>query len=223
MNNTQKQYELNFRLITNPERFDTTNYYRSLEIIRNRRNQYDTPKHYIIKRMKQEPYKNYYIMDSNRKLKNKLEKIYERPVIPKLNEEFMRLSQKLRIRKEKQRELSNKTKSLDIDSMNRILNSKPLAINIKYLEKINSKTHDKYIEQLKSPVLIKKTKYNYPTYLPSIYKLKNRKYNTNSQTQLSLAIDFDNLFYTSLKSKDYKQKEISYSKKADEETTLNIN
>ena len=52
MNKSQRFYELNFRDILNAERYNTSNYFRSLDLIMNRKIKIKPQKPYIIKKAK---------------------------------------------------------------------------------------------------------------------------------------------------------------------------
>ena len=62
MNATQKRYDQGFYILGSSQRFNTTNYFRTIDLIRSRPNQFPTsPKKYTIKSTIQEPYKDIYV------------------------------------------------------------------------------------------------------------------------------------------------------------------
>ena len=70
MNFAQKQYELGFRLLGNSQRFNTTNYFRSIDTAKNRPNQFPaSPRKFFLKKNLQEPYKDIFVNNTSPKLK----------------------------------------------------------------------------------------------------------------------------------------------------------
>ena len=74
MNFAQKQYELGFRLLGNSQRFNTTNYFRSIDTAKSRPNQFPaSPRKFFIKKNLQEPYKDIFVKKSNERFRLRLE------------------------------------------------------------------------------------------------------------------------------------------------------
>ena len=136
MNFSQKQYELNLRLFST-DLSDSTNYFNSLNLAKLRKNPYTSPKKYVI--------------NENKKIKIRLDNISNKPVEPILNNEYIELEQRIKINKEKNREIYKRGLSKENEKYSsRIFSQKPRVINTELLEKLYIETHEKYIEQLKS-------------------------------------------------------------------------
>ena len=149
MNLSQKQYELSLRLF-NPELNDSTNYFNNLNLAKSRKNPFTSPKKYVIKHVSTEPYKDFYVINENKKIKIRLDTISNKPVEPIINNEYIELEQRIKINKEKNREIFKRGLSKENEKYSsRIFSQKPKVISTKLLEKLYIETHDKYIEQLR--------------------------------------------------------------------------
>ena len=209
MNKSQRFYELNFRDLLNAERYNTSNYFRSLDLIMNRKIKIKPQKPYIIKKAK-DTINDFFFFNNKRKYQIKLNNIIDKPVIPKLNKEYIKIAETLRISNDRKRDLYFKALSLENEKLSqKIFSQKPRAINVRLLEKLNSETHDKYLEILRNPVLMKKSVYNYPTYLPKIYKPNKVKYHFRSKTESNLEPDYEH----SEELKEHNHKEISHQRR----------
>ena len=96
MNKIQKAYDSYDK--TNSLLKGTNSYYhfRNLELIRNRKSQFSSPKKYEIKKKFQFPYQNYYIKKSNEEIKEKLRSIRERPLKTQENTLFKEKEEKIK-------------------------------------------------------------------------------------------------------------------------------
>ena len=149
MNFSQKQYELNLRLFSS-DLSDPSNYFNSLNLAKLRKNPYASPKKYIIKHVNTEPYKDFYVINENKKIKIRLDNISNKPVEPILNNEYIEIEQRIKNNKEKNRELYKRCLSKENEKYSsRVFTQKPRVINTELLEKLYIETHEKYIEQLK--------------------------------------------------------------------------
>ena len=149
MNFSQKQYDLNLRIF-NTDLLDSTNYFNSLNLAKARKNPYTSPKKYVIKHVNTEPYKDFYVINENKKIKLRLDNITNKPVEPILNNEYIEIEQRIKNNKEKNRELYKRCLSKENEKYSsRIFTQKPRIINTELLEKLYIETHEKYIEQLK--------------------------------------------------------------------------
>ena len=150
MNFSQKQYELSLRLFST-DLSDPTNYFNSLNLAKARKNPFSSPKKYVIKHVSTEPYKDFYVINENKKIKIRLDSISNKPVEPILNNEYIELEQRMKNNKEKNREIFQRGLSKENEKYSsRIFSQKPKVISTELLEKLYIETHDKYIEQLKS-------------------------------------------------------------------------
>ena len=149
MNFSQKQYELNLRLFSS-DLSDPSNYFNSLNLAKLRKNPYASPKKYIIKHVNTEPYKDFYVINENKKIKIRLDNISNKPVEPILNNEYIEIEQRIKNNREKNRELYKRCLSKENEKYSsRVFTQKPRVINTELLEKLYIETHEKYIEQLK--------------------------------------------------------------------------
>ena len=149
MNFSQKQYELNLRLFSS-DLSDPSNYFNSLNLAKLRKNPYASPKKYVIKHVNTEPYKDFYVINENKKIKIRLDNISNKQVEPILNNEYIEIEQRIKNNKEKNRELYKRCLSKENEKYSsRVFTQKPRVINTELLEKLYIETHEKYIEQLK--------------------------------------------------------------------------
>ena len=150
MNFSQKQYELSLRLFST-DLNDPSNYFNYLNLAKARKNPFASPKRYAIKHLNTEPYKDFFVINENKKIKIRLDSINSKPVEPILNNEYIELEQRIKNNKEKNRELYNIGLSKENEKYSsRIFSQKPKVISTELLEKLYTETHEKYIEQLKS-------------------------------------------------------------------------
>ena len=149
MNFSQKQYELNLRIFST-DLSDSTNYFNSLNLAKLRKNPYASPKKYVIKHVNTEPYKDFYVIKENKKIKIRLDNISNKPAEPILNNEYIEIEQRIKNNKERNRELYKRCLSKENEKYSsRVFTQKPRVINTELLEKLYIETHEKYIEQLK--------------------------------------------------------------------------
>ena len=158
MNFSQRQYELSLRIF-NPDS-DAVNYFNNLELAKSRKNPFCSPKKYVIKHVRTEPYKDFYVLNENKKLKIRLDSINNKPIEPIMNNEYIEIEQRIKINKDKSREIYQKELTKENEKFsNRVFLQKPRIISTEILKKMYIETHDKYIEQMKSKN-IKKNKNN---------------------------------------------------------------
>ena len=82
--------------------------------------------------------------------------IMNKKVVPKINNVFLELEERLKNNRIKTR--NNKIRALTLENekyANRVWTQKPIVLNAKYLKKLYSEKHDKYIELLLSTKKIK--------------------------------------------------------------------
>lgn len=208
----QKQYELNLKQLFSNERLNIKDYFRSIDVIRTRPNQYPLSKRILIKKNLNEPYKDLFVIEENKKLRNKLYTIESRPALPKINSEYEELEKRLRINKEIYRELHKKALSIENDILSeRVLSQKPRVLTNKILEKLYEENHENY-KKLRSA---HKRKYNNesndynnsPLILPKIFSR-----NKVSRTEANMDSDKEQSKDNSIDLKDHKYNEISHQK-----------
>ena len=213
MNFAQRQYELGFKLLGGSDRFNSTNYFRSLEASKNRPNPFPSPRRYIIKKNLQEPFKDYFVLKSNEKFKLKIETIQTKPVIPKLNLEYIELEQRMKNNRDRAREIYNRALSLENAKFAlRVFTQKPRFMHTKFLEKLYEENY-----QTKSPkrtinksINTKKLR----VYLPKISGYKDWRYSIHSRTEANLDDDNDNEIgnNSSVELKEHGQKETKHQR-----------
>ena len=142
MNFSQKQYELNLRIFST-DLSDSTNYFNSLNLAKLRKNPYASPKKYVIKHVNTEPYKDFYVIKENKKIKIRLDNISNKPAEPILNNEYKEIEQRIKNNKERNRELYKRCLSKENEKYSsRIFTQKPRIINTELLEKLYIETHE---------------------------------------------------------------------------------
>ena len=212
MNSFQRQYESGFRLATNIQRFSSTNYFKSLDSIRKRPIQINTPKKYIIKKFSNEPFKDFFVLRDNKRIKLRLDSINKKPPAPKFNYEYIKLGEIMRNNKERNREMYQKTISLENSKyISRIKEQKPILLTAKALDKMFTE-HERYVEILKSPCIMRSSKdspVKSPVYLPKIGK----RINAHSKTEFNLDSDNEKSHDNSLEMNQQDTKEISHQKR----------
>ena len=223
MNSFQRQYESGFRLATNIQRFSSTNYFKSLDKIRRRQIQIPTPKKYIIKKFSNEPYKDIFVLRENKRIRLKLDSINEKPPVPKLNFEYIKLGEIMRNNKERNREIYQKALTLENSKYTaRIREQKPIILTAKELDKMFAE-HERYVEILKSPCImrrsVKDSPAKTPVYLPKIEK----KINGHSKTEFNLESDNEKSHDNSMEMNDHDAKEISHQKRGHIDGAMNEN
>ena len=191
MNFSQKQYELSLKMF-NTDLADPRNYFNSLNLAKLRKNPFCSPKKYVIKHVSTEPYKDYYVINENKKIKVRLDSIGSKQVEPILNNEYIELEQRIKNNKERNRELFQRGLNRDNEKYSsRIFSQKPRVISTEILEKLYIETHDKYIEQLKGKNTSRNKGKEQPVriygkiILPKIsaYKNWNTELNENSKSK----------------------------------------
>ena len=215
MNAFQRHYESGFRLLENIPRFSTTNYFKTLNIIKNRQNQHPT-RNFNNKSQFQDLEKNYDVMKDNKRLKLNIYNISHKPYNPKMNEGFTKYGEFLRANKERNRDLYNRAISLENKNYsNRIYHQKPIILKVKYLEKLLSETHDKYLEMIKNPCLMRKSydlKNRTIVNLPNI-NIRRKRLKGHSKTEANLNADNDQSNNNSLEMTSHNYNDISHQKR----------
>ena len=212
MNFAQRHYELGFKILGGSQKFNTTNYFSHIDTIRSRPNQYPlSPTRFLLKKNLYEPFKDFYVIKSNEKFRLKLETIQTKPVIPKINEEYIQLEQRMKNNRERARELYNRALSLENEKFkNRVFTQKPRVSNLRLIEKLYGNQQRNSI--VKSPKKRNSIYSSIPIKLPKLSGYKDWKYNLHSRTEANLDSDNENSNDKSLELKDHGYKEISHKK-----------
>ena len=215
MNFAQRQYELSFNLLANSPRFSTTNYFSSIEAVKSRPFKLPSPKSFIIKQVHYEPFKDFFVIKSNEKLRLKLYSIQNKPVVPKINFEYLEIEKRIKNNRERARYLNSRALTLENEKFtNRVFSQKPRVIKTRILEKLYEENHEKYINLLKNS-RNKRDSNGYGNYYSSPIKLPkiSRKNRIHSRTEANLDSDNEQSNNNnSLELKDHEHKEISHQK-----------
>jgi hypothetical protein len=150
MKSNQKFYDLAFLTINNSLiRTNPLDYYKNIQIIRARKTQYPSFEKFNINRIEQIPFKNHYVIESNKKYKFKIKEIRMKPVIPMLNSDFIDLDKRIKINKERNKFVKARATTLENNKYKkRIKEQKPKVIKADLLQKLFTENHDKYLEIL---------------------------------------------------------------------------
>jgi hypothetical protein len=149
MNATQKLYDSGFNTITGIKQLNPLLYFRSLQLIDGRKTQYPSFDKFNIKKITKLPYKDYFVIESNKKYKNKIMDWRHKPVVPKINSIYLELDKRIKINKEKIKEKKIRALTLENKKYNiRVKNQKPKLLKAEILSKLFIENHDKYLELL---------------------------------------------------------------------------
>ena len=219
MNATQKLYDSGFNTITGIKQLNPLLYFRSLQLIDGRKTQYPSFDKFNIKKITKLPYKDYFVIESNKKYKNKITDWRQKPVIPKINSVYLELDKRIKINKEKIKEKKIRALTLENKKYNiRVKNQKPKLLKAEILSKLFIENHDKYLELLLRNSRFRKKgnssniiKSRYIK-LPNISGYKDGMFSKmHSKTEFNLD-ENENSKDNSVEQKDHKHKEISHQK-----------
>ena len=219
MKSNQKLYDFAFLTINNSlVRTNPLDYYKNVKMIRSRKTQYPSFDKFSLNRIEQIPYKNHYVIESNKKYNFKIQEIRKKPVIPKINSDFFVLDQRIRNNKERNKFVKARAITLENNKFKkRIKEQKPKVIKADFLEKLFIDNHDKYLE-----ILLRNSRFRKKEFKPNEPKLSPRLPNIldnkskfmkkyRSRTEWNL-IPNDASNNNSLVQKDHKHIEISHEK-----------
>ena len=219
MNSTSKFYASTFNTINGAKQLNPFEYFKSLQLISTRKTQYPTFDKFIIKKEIHLPYKDHFVIESNKKYKEKIMDLRKKPVIPKINKVFLELDQRIKINKDKIKE--DKVRALTLENSKykiRVKNQKPKLLKADCLKKLFFENHDKYLEILLRNSRFRKkvgksndSKYSYIK-LPSISGYNNNGI-LSSKTEYNLDDDLERSNDNSVEQRDHKHIEISHQKR----------
>ena len=220
MNSTQKFYGSTFNTLSGAKQLNSFDYFKSLQLISTRKIQYPSFDKFIIKKVAYLPYKDHFVIESNKKYREKIMDLRKKPVIPKINKVFLELDQRIKNNKEKIKE--NKIKALTLENSlynKRVKNQKPKLLKADYLKKLYFENHDKYLEILlrnsrfgKKAGKSNDSKISYIR-LPSISGYNNSNGIFSSKTEYNLDEDNERSNDNSVEQRDHKYKEITHQKR----------
>jgi hypothetical protein len=219
MNNTQRMYDFGFSIVIGAKKLNPFSYFRSIQLINGRKTQYPSFDRFKIKTISSIPYKNIFVIETNKKMKNKVRDIIKKPCAPKINNSYLKLQQIIRNNREKIQEKNKRALTIENVKYNwRIQNQKPKILKANYLNKLFIENHDKYLELLLRNSRFRKKgnssniiKSRYIK-LPNISGYKDGMFSKmHSKTEFNLD-ENDNSKDNSVEQKDHKHKEISHQK-----------
>jgi len=110
----QKDYELRARLFNNNNNKKVSDYFRFIDQVKSRPNNYTTEQERSPKRrFIYAPYKDPNVIRENKRFKLKIYKIIEEPVLPRLNMEFLEVREILRNSRERRNEMAHRVLSVE--------------------------------------------------------------------------------------------------------------
>jgi hypothetical protein len=220
MNSTQRLYDLGFNTITGSRQLNPFTYYRSLELINQRKSQYPSFDKFLLKRENKIPYKDFFVIQSNTKYKNKITELRKKPVIPKINTIYLDLDKRIKNNKEVIKQNEKRALTLENNKYNiRVKNQKPKLLKADFLKKLYKQNHDKYLE-----ILLRNTRFNKKVAstnnvknslikLPNISGYKDGMFSKlHSKTEYNLDNENNDSSDNSVEQKDHKHIEISHKK-----------
>ena len=190
MNGTQRLYDTRLKMITNENYLQPRFFFRSLDLIRARKTMYPKYEKFYLKTKPQIPYKTNYVIENNKKFNEKVDIIMKKKIVPKINNIFIELEQRLMNNKKKNRD--NKARALTLENekySNRVMTQRPIIKNAKYLNQLYSQNHDKYLE-----ILLR------PSKLRNKMKIKNEK-SWNIRTNLPFKTNYRKWYESKLRVK----------------------
>ena len=218
MNTTQRLYDLGFNTITGYRQLNPFTYFKSIDLINQRKSQYPSFDKFIIKSENKIPYKDYFVMQSNTQYKNKIMNWRKKPVIPKINTIYLELDKRIKINKEKIKQNQQRALTMENNKYNiRVKSQKPKLLKADYLQKLYIENHDKYLELLLRNTRFRKKVGNSQDMktpyvkLPNLSEYKGGLYKKHYRTEYNLDENSDSN-NNSVEQKDHKHKEISHKK-----------
>ena len=230
MNNSQRLYDLGYSTVIGYKQLNPFCYFKSLQLIKERKTQYPSFDKFNLKKSNQLPYQNIFVIESNKKFKNKLIDIKSKPVVPKINSVYLKLEEIIKHNKGKIKEKNKRALTLENAKYHkRVKNQKPKIIKANVLNKLFIENHDKYLELLLRNSRFRKMggKSDLKTSfikLPNISGYRDGMFSKlHSQTEYNLDDENETSHNnsSSLEQKDHKHNEISHQKRGDVEKNNN--
>jgi len=218
MNITQRLYDTQMKMITND--INPSFFYQSIGLINSRKTMYPSYKTFYLKKKPRIPYQTNYVIENNKRFSSKMDDIMNKKVTPKINNIFLELEERIKINKKKNRE--NKIRALTIENekyTNRVMEQKARVLNAKYLNKLYTENHDKYLELLLRPMKIRANKmkknqksYNFRTRLPNISQTSTDGFYSKGRYKTDISSTNEQSNENSLELKEHKRHEIIHGR-----------
>jgi hypothetical protein len=216
MKYAQKKYELGFNSLDGNPRFYEEEYFRSIDAIKSRPNRYifPPPKKYYIKNI-YEPYKDLFVIQENKELRLRLNSIESRPSLPKINNDYLELKERMRSNRDKSRELYKSALTIENDKITeRIFSQRPRVENPRWVEKLYEASSEHSGGSVRRRNNEKNnSNYSLPLILPKISSRNihaNKKKKNYAKTDAN--VNSDNEKNNSIELQEHKYKEISHQK-----------
>ena len=225
MNSNQRLYDLNFITINNSTtKLNPFDYYKNIKTIYSRRTQFPSFDKFSFKRInpKPIPYKDHFVIESNKKYSSKIKSLIKKPVIPKINSEFEELEQRLKNNNERNKFVKARALKLENKKFKmRIEDQKPKILKASELSKLFIENHSKYSEiKLRNSRFNKKpVKKSEPKQYLNLPSISGSEFNYKSiRIKSEYNLDsIDSSKDNSLEQKDHKHHEFSHEKQGDNE------
>jgi hypothetical protein len=225
MNSNQRLYDLAFITINNSiTKINPFDYYKNLKTIYSRRTQFPSFDKFSYKRVNPKliPYKDHFVIESNKKYSSKIKSLIKKPIIPKINSEFEELDQRLKNNNERNRFVKSRALKLENKKFKmRVKDQKPKLLKASHLSKLFIENHSKYSENFlrnsrfkKKPVKKREPKQHLS--LPSISGSEFNYKSIRIKSEYNLDSN-DSSKDNSLEQKDHKHHEFSHEKQGDNE------
>ena len=222
MNINQRLYDTRLKLKVNAHNLHPLLFFKSIDLIRSRKTKYPMYQTFYMKTNLHIPYKSNFVIENNKRFSERMGNIMDKKVVPKINNVFLELEE--RIKHNKKRNWENKTRALTLENekyTNRVMTQKAHVLNAKYLNKLYTEKHDKYLELLLRPNKIKihkKTKnekyFNFRPRLPNISSTSTAGFYSRrrSNTENNMETTNDQSNENSLDLAEHKRHEMIHNK-----------
>ena len=177
MNYLQKLYDIKSQLLIKNQKINASEYFYFIDQIHSRPNQYIIPQKKIyIKSSIYEPFKDPFIIRENKKHKLRIFNVLDSHSSPKLNYEYLEVRDNIRHYKEKQRELAEKSLSLENSKFKeRVFNQRPRIEEYKSFRTINYNDNDNSRNKDYENNYKRYSRKSHNLILPDINEHKNKK------------------------------------------------
>ena len=168
MKPSQIFYDSNLNTIIGSKKLNPFHFFKTIQSINERKTRYPLTENFLIKKVNQIPYRNFYVIESNKKYNEKLYNIEKAKVIPKINSVFFEYEKRIKKNKEKIKENTKRSLTLENQKYHiKIQAQEPKLLKTNYLIASYKNNHDKY-----KNLLLKNSRFRQRNKKP--FKLKNK-------------------------------------------------
>ena len=223
MNSTQKNYEIQSRMLNSTQKIGISQYFEYLYRIRSKPSQYSFPRENIsIKKTIYEPFKDPFIIESNKKHKLKIYSILDEPPLPKLNYVYLDVRERLKNNKQIYKKIAERALSVENSKYQEsIFNQNSRIEEIRKYKKLPVHIGKRALKIMRNSQT-KEFQVDYKKYfgkkkdlrLPDININKNTKHEKLFQTEINIDQNSVNepSIENSEKLKEHKYEDISHQK-----------